>query len=608
MTGRASSGGLPARGFTGRERLVLTLILVAAALLRFPGVSHHLRRGTGTFDEGNNFVAAVLGMWTMRSADPHVYSGYAGLFNWMLFLPMGLGERLYGEPGAYLAGRLLVAAFSLVNVLLMALVVRSRAGVAAALFAGALLAASRGEVSSAHYITADILVVTAFLLLLLIRPPRAGRPSAASTSGVVLGLAVAIKYTALVLTPVAILETFREGGWRAARRAAFFTLLSFALAAPFAVRGLFAHSEQGAGLVHAIRAYYSSPASDRNLIAHFGEATATAHVNVGSLALLLALFSPVLARRRSDLVSPIILIIASEIAMAPADVVYPRHALPASAAFVLLAALAFDGLCKRFAISRATVGLGVAVLIAQPLFAAAGVTEGYVSPPEIDRAADWIESNVPAGRRIGTSLERFQLRDGYEIRFGPQVRQFPEADLGFFDLVVLVGPETTRLLTGCKEVARFSDAGNEGGALVIKAPCGEESPRLAAPTDVFPEGTEAAWDQDPQTRAHFAEGPIAFGARWQEPIEARAIHLRVGDSPGEWPQRLRVSLLDNRGEWRLADPILLRPGQRRKQIPPFGQSYVLPEASGRVFGIRFERVRGRGFSVTDVAVFGPPGS
>ena len=56
------------QGFTRRGRGLLALILVIAACLRFPGVSHHLWRGAGTFDEGNNFVAAVLGMWTMRSA------------------------------------------------------------------------------------------------------------------------------------------------------------------------------------------------------------------------------------------------------------------------------------------------------------------------------------------------------------------------------------------------------------------------------------------------------------------------------------------------------------------------------------------------------------
>jgi|CXWL01.1.fsa_nt_gi hypothetical protein len=593
--------------FTSRERWLLALILVAAAGLRFIGLSHHLRRGTGVFDEGNNFVAAVLGMWTMHSADPHVYSGYAGFFNWMLFLPMGLGERLYGEPGAFLAGRLLVAAFSVVNVLLMALVLKRRGGTAAALFGAALLAASRGEVSSAHYITADILVATAFLTLLLIRPHRGGRPSPTAATGVVLGLAVAIKYTALVLTPVAILETFREGGVRAVRRAAGFTLLAFALAAPFAVRGLLAQDDQGAGLLHAIRAYYGSAVSSGNHLGHFGEATATAHVNVGSLGLLLALLSPALARRRLDLVSPIALIIAAEVAMAPADVVYPRHGLPASAAFVLLAALAFDGLWKRFAVSWTVVAASAGLLIIQPLLAACAVTQGYLRPAEIDRAADWIEANVPAGRRIVTSLERFRLGDGYEVRFGPQVRHFPEAELAFFDVVVLVGPETTRLLTGCKEVARFSDVGNEGGALVIKAPCREKSARVRAPTDIFPEGTEAAWDPDPNTSARFGEGAIQFGARWQEPVEAAVIHLRVGDSRGEWPQRLQVSLLDKGGEWRLVDPTLLRPGQRRKQLPPFGQSYVLPEESGGVFGIRFERVRGGEFSVTDVAVYRPPG-
>ena len=293
-------------------------------------------------------------------------------------------------------------------------------------------------------------------------------------------------------------------------------------------------------------------------------------------------------------------------AMAPAQVVYPRHALPATAAFAVLAALAFDGGAGRFAISRAMQLATATIVLLRPLLASWSVTAGYATPAEIDRAARWIESTMPAGSRIATSLERFRLGEGYEVRFGPPVRRFPEAALTHFDAVVLVGSEALRSLTRCKEIARFTDVGNEGAALIIKKPCLGEGPTALTPVEVFPAGSEAAWDADPQTRAHFNKGAVRFGARFREPIEIIAIHLRTGEFAEDWPQQLRLSLKDPAGEWHEIDPGFMRPGQRRKQTPPFGQSYTVAGPKGGVLGIRFDRDRGGEFSVADVLVTRSP--
>src|SRR5687767_10869676 len=97
-------------------RLLLALILAAAALLRFAGLGGDLRRGSPTPDEWVNFVGPVGQMWEARSIDPHVHGGYPGLFNWVVFLPMGLASRHGGEAGATAAGRAVVASFATLNV------------------------------------------------------------------------------------------------------------------------------------------------------------------------------------------------------------------------------------------------------------------------------------------------------------------------------------------------------------------------------------------------------------------------------------------------------------------------------------------------------------
>src|SRR5689334_6771375 len=89
---------------TSRPRavaLALAGILVAAASLRLAGIEHHLQHGAPQFDERNNFVDPILKMWATRSADPTVYMGYAGFFNYLAFLPVGIGHRTAGEVGAY---------------------------------------------------------------------------------------------------------------------------------------------------------------------------------------------------------------------------------------------------------------------------------------------------------------------------------------------------------------------------------------------------------------------------------------------------------------------------------------------------------------------------
>src|SRR5688500_17970712 len=116
-----------------------------AAALRVAGIDHHLRYGSPDFDERNNFIDPVLRMWNVPTADPTVYFGYAGFFNWLIFLPVGLGKAWGGEVGAYVAARLVVALFGTLSVWLVYAASRRLTGETAALAAAALLAVARIE-------------------------------------------------------------------------------------------------------------------------------------------------------------------------------------------------------------------------------------------------------------------------------------------------------------------------------------------------------------------------------------------------------------------------------------------------------------------------------
>ncbi|HET8647984.1 MAG TPA: glycosyltransferase family 39 protein, partial [Vicinamibacteria bacterium] len=231
---------------------LLALLLVGAAGLRFVGLDRDVRRGSPTPDEWENFIGPVAQMWEHHTANPHVHGGYPGLFNWIAFLPMGLGARLGGESGACLAARALVAAFGTLNVLLAWLALRRAWGLPAAFFGAALLAVSRSEVSEAHFITPDVLVVSAFLALLLAAPAR----PAGLWTGAWAGVGMAVKYSGVLLFAAAAADVMAQRRWKRLLAVGAAGAGAFALAAPFA---LLWRGDQKRGVSELV-SYYFGPA------------------------------------------------------------------------------------------------------------------------------------------------------------------------------------------------------------------------------------------------------------------------------------------------------------------------------------------------------------
>ncbi|HEY3121621.1 MAG TPA: glycosyltransferase family 39 protein, partial [Vicinamibacteria bacterium] len=277
------------------RRPLVAAVIALAALLRFAGIGHHLRYGGPEFDERHNFVDPVLRMWDSRSADPTVYNGYPGFFNYVAFVPVGLGRRLAGDRGATLAARGLVAGFGTLSVALAyGLGRRLHGGTWAALAGAALLAVSRLEVRSAHYVTADVLVGTATLAALLALaawPGRKGELAAAAATA----LGTAVKYTGLILAPALFVHFWLERRLKTGLVPGLLVAaLVFVVAAPFALLGL---GSTGAGLVSGLNGYFGA---QHGHVAGSGlpELIGTLWLSVGPVGLALAVLSAALPERR----------------------------------------------------------------------------------------------------------------------------------------------------------------------------------------------------------------------------------------------------------------------------------------------------------------------
>jgi hypothetical protein len=580
----------------------LALVLAAAALLRFAGLGGDLVRGSPTPDEWVNFVGPVAQMWSARSADPHVHSGYPGFFNWVVFLPMGLGERRGGEAGATKAARAVVASFATLNVLLVYFVVRRPWGEWAALLAAALLAFSRSEVSEAHYITPDVLVVSAFLALLLTaRSERFG-----AWAGVWAGLGTAVKYSGVLLLPALFAELAAQRRCRRLAAAAAVAGATFAAAAPFALLG---KRDQQRGVRELVDYYFApllSGGALQTVPRQLGEVGAWMWINLGPVAVALAL-AAAFARPRRPLAAPAAALLASLAVLSFAGQVYPRHILLASAAATILAGAGFS--VARARLPAAAAAALAAVTLAVPLTRAVRVAHGYTQPTELDAAAEWIESQ---GRplRVATSLERLRLHGPIEVRAGLPLWSWAPEPLGHFDLL-LAPRDVAERLTSLRVLRTFERAGNEGGALLALAGPGAPEPAWPAPhaTRATAPGGERAWDGDARSAWTAPPGPGWIEAEWEEARELHVIEITVPAGEGYWPQRLRMFARREGAPpetaWTAVDGIAIRPARAALQQPPHGQVFVLPEPFAAK-ALRIERRGdGKAWGLAEVRAFSP---
>ena len=456
-------------------RFALAAILLFAAWSRFVGIDHHLRRAGADFDEANNFVEPVLRMWSQPTLDPTVYTGYPGFFNWLAFLPIGAGQKWGGEVGAFVAGRALTAAASVLSVWLAYALVGRLAGAYAGLLAAALLALSRGEIRAAHYITPDTLVAAAALGVLLLAarrgdaPPGPGTRFAASL-GALLGGTLAVKYTGLFLAPgvaVALLPGPRR--WRRFVVAAAAAAVVFFVAAPYAVLRMGGSDAIGGGFTRALADYFGSGhASNRAGAVSSGSMAGVSwllYVNLGAAGIASALAGALLHRPWRAALPAIAIAAAGFAAMAPAKLVYPRHVLSVSAACSVLAALGVAAAMRLVPALRskaAAAGLA-ALVLAQPAVDGVRLAVRYARTPAIDAAAAYVEALEDAPPLVGTTLPRLRLdSERFEVRAAG--RGTPRDVLSQYQLLV-VPPEDAG---DWPVVARFGGVDEEQPLVVAR--------------------------------------------------------------------------------------------------------------------------------------------
>jgi 4-amino-4-deoxy-L-arabinose transferase-like glycosyltransferase len=582
-------------------RLTLVAILSVAAALRVAGIDHHLRAGAPEFDERNNFIDPVLRMWRVPTLDPTVYAGYAGFFNWLILLPVGLGQALGGEVGAYIAGRAVVAAFGTLSVWLVYRAARAIGGEVPALAAAALLAIARVEVRHTHYITPDVLVGSAVLALCWIaqRPPSRRRDLLA---GAIVGLATATKYSGLLLAPALAALFWSERRLRAGLPAAVMAaVVTFALAAPYAVLQA---TEQGTGLAGGLSTYYGSGAATNRFAqgegTSIGALPGLAVTSLGVPACLVA-FASLAALRHPAVAVAWAVVVATFAATVPANLVNPRHLLPAEAAAAFLFAVGLGQLVQV----RAAAALLAIPAVLWPMSGTLTLMSRFLRPAAVDLAAGWIDRRVPGPALVVTSLRGLQLpRDRFEVRLIGSLDELPAGAPAYYDLVVASTRAELDRLSALPRLADFPvEDGDPQRPITILG-----RPPVVGETALAPETLQVArggasgpnvWDGDPASCWEAPGGATDIEAQWTEARRVTRIEVESGRQPEDWPQRLHLFGLEDR--WLRLEVEPLRPTRphRFRLDAPWGQSYLLaPPRTLR--GIRIERPAGLEWRLCEV--------
>jgi 4-amino-4-deoxy-L-arabinose transferase-like glycosyltransferase len=379
-----------------REALLLTLILAVAAVLRLEGLAWGLRHPPHVDEQP--FVHWTLAMLGNHDLD-HRYYEYPGLLFYLLAPALWLCKA--GGPSPYLAGRVLVVAFSLVSVVLVYRIATRLFGSWAGVTAAALLAVSPTEVRLAHMIRPDVVLETFVLLALLAALSLGPSLRTDAVAGIAVGAAVALKFTGvLVATAYIVARLLRPAGrpWRVLL-AGGASILAFGLLSPYSF--LHARAAWQGALFQATWHYYENAGEAPSYLARvagYGLAFTDA---LGVIGIGLTALGMLLWRREWRLWLPLAAFpLASIVVLATADVHRQRFIVPALGVPAILAGAAIARLALR---SRFLAGATAVAAIAVPAVVSAVYVNRITAPSTRDEAATWIESHVPDGARVLTT-------------------------------------------------------------------------------------------------------------------------------------------------------------------------------------------------------------
>jgi hypothetical protein len=512
-----------------RRWLALALILAAAAVLRFTGLSWGLRHPPHV-DE-HYFVQYTA--WMVAAGDVnHRFHEYPGLLFYLLapfVAPFGAGAG----PAAYLAARALIAAFGTASVLLAWRLGTDLVGARGGLFAAALVAVSPLEVRTAHMVRPDVALATLALAALIVFRGVGPRPRGDAVAGAAVGAATALKFSgALLAVPYLARRLSQTGGrWWSPLLAGAAALAAFALLSP----ATFLHGEDAlAGAAFQARYHYESEEQpDQSYPQQLANYVSGIAVALGAPGALLAVLGFAAGRRQWREWLPLAALPVAIVAVfATADVRHLRHLLPALGGLAVAAARGLEAVPGRgLRLAAAAVALGV------PLHASASYVGRIVQPGARDQAADWIEAHLPDGARVLTTF-------GAEVGLDParyEVVRMERLDAGtlrlalHFDLVAAGATDDRGTVHALERRAVFAPGHRDLGSRIVL---------LGVPDARRPRYAPVALD-DARITAQPADGPLAAvhdgdaATAWSMPASPGDRWIEVA-----WPAPRRVGRIE----------------------------------------------------------------
>ncbi len=423
------------RAPSSAERLALAAIVLLALALRLVGLSAGLRHPP--HDDERVFVENAHRMAAERSLD-HGFYEYPGL-TFFLLAPV---EGAFGEtppgPRAYYAARALVAVTGAACCLLLFRLGSGIAGPVAGLLAALFGAVSPVAVETAHQFRPDVLLQAATLAALLAFRRLDGTTWPDLVAGAALGVAGALKFSAIFLLPSYFAARLLTPGPRvlAVLRTGLVAVALLVLFTPV-VLWRFADFAGGAGVQVA---YHYEDRADGAVPYHV---MAIEYLGVWQKALgwpgtvLSLLGALALARRPRELWPLLLLPLCAVAVLATSDFRRERFLLPAlSSAFTLVGV---GGALLAGRLRGAAVAAALAA--AWPLAQSTRYVSDLLVPGTRDRVLDFVTTQVPAGARLVNDVPQLAFVGArYEVMDVPRLTRARRAQVLASDYVV-AGPQ-----------------------------------------------------------------------------------------------------------------------------------------------------------------------
>lgn len=598
------------------ERLALAAIVVLALALRFVGLSAGLRHPP--HPDERVFVENAHRMATEHSLD-HGFYEYPGL-TFFLLAPV---EGAFGEtppgPRAYYAARALVAVAGALVCLLLYRLGSGIAGPAAGLLAALFGAVSPVAVETAHQFRPDVLLQAATVLALLAFRKVDGGAWPDLLAGASLGLAGALKFSAVFLLPSYFAARLLAPGPRVLSivRTGLVAVAVLVLFTPV-VLWRFSDFAGGAGVQVA---YHYENRADGAVAYHV---MALEYLSVWQKALgwpgtALSLAGILALGRRPRELWPLLLLPLCAVAvLATSDFRRERFLLPALSSAFVLAGAGGAALAARLRGAGAAAALCAVVPLAQ---SARWVADLRV-PGTRDRVLDFVTTQVPAGARLLSDVPQLGF-DGarYEVLEVAQATVARRPQLLAADYVI-AGPQAEPAALAGLEV-RFDAqpaARIQGPRIVVYAvppalkpvyePVTLSAAQLSASEEVS--GLPALVDGRayPSWRT---SGPQQAGdwiaADLGREVLLGRVELLLGDDPKFAARELKVQVAPEGGGFRDAAVLPGRADDQRARQEPPSQVYVLnPPVPARAVKLALLKRAPRRWGVAELKLYAVAGA